>query len=266
MDPQTPDPGPRTPPAAVLLAAGRGTRMGGDRPKVLHEVASRPMIRWVVDACLDAGVSRIAVVVGYRGDEVRNALADEPACAFVEQAEQLGTAHAVEMARPWFEDEPADDVLVLAGDGPLIRAATLTRLLDVHRESHAAATLATAVIDDPTGYGRVLRTPRNTFDQIVEQKDATPEQLAVREVNPSYYCFDGPTLFDALPRVGNANAGGEYYLTDVPGLLEAEGRTVALVDAVPAADVLSINTPAQLAEVDRLLKQRLATIATGAST
>lgn len=246
-----------TPPSAILLAAGKGTRMGSDLPKVLLEVGGRPMLRWVVEACFAAGVERCVVVVGYRGDDVRAALADEPRCVFVEQTEQLGTAHAADMARPIFENQPVGDVFVLAGDGPLIRSQTLARLLEIHRRTKAAATLATAVLDDPTGYGRVVRNAQNTFDRIVEQKDADPDELAIREVNPSYYCFGSDDLFATLSQVGTTNKQSEYYLTDVPGLLRKQGKTVTLVDAVPAEDVLSINTPEQLAEVDRVMRQRL---------
>ena len=246
-----------TPPAAIILAAGKGTRMGGDLPKVLHEVAGRPMICWVVDACKRAGVGTIVVVVGYKAQEVRQALADEPTCVFVEQTEQLGTGHAARMAQPVFEQQSIEDTFVLAGDGPLIRHTTLARLLEIHRRRKSQATLATAILDDPTGYGRVTRTEAGEFDAIVEQKDATDAQLAVCEVNPSYYCFDTAALFTTLEQVSNQNASGEYYLTDVPGLLKQQGKTVVVIDAVPAEDVLSINTPDQLAQVDRLLTARL---------
>ncbi len=232
--------------------------MGSDLPKVLHPVAGRPMLRWVVDACLNAGVERCVVVVGYRGDEVKAALADEPRCVFVEQTEQLGTAHAADMARPVFEDVAPCDIFVLAGDGPLIRTQTLARLLEVHRRTRAAATLATAVLDDPSGYGRVLRSAAGAFDRIVEQKDASPDELAVREVNPSYYCFTSTALFEGIAQVGNQNAQGEYYITDVPAVLRDRGQTVTLVDAVPADDVLSINNPQQLADVDQVLRARIA--------
>jgi len=249
------------PPAAILLAAGKGTRMGGDpgqqRPKVLYEVAGRPMLCWVVDACKAAGCQTIVVVVGYQGQRVREALADEPACVFVEQAEQLGTAHAAEMARPIFEGRPQCDVFVLAGDGPLIRGQTLARLLEVHRRSKADCSLATAVIDDPTGYGRIIRDDKGRFAGIVEHKDATDAQRAIREVNPSYYCFNSAALFAGLSRVSNHNTQGEYYITDLPAQFKAAGRTVTVVEAVPPEDVLSINNPQQLAEVDAILRQRL---------
>lgn len=247
----------RAAPDAVLLAAGQGTRMGSDLPKVLHEVAGIPMIRWVVRACRQAGVRRCIVVVGYRGDLVRQALADERDIKFVEQHEQLGTGHAAMMAGPKFLDQDLD-VFVLCGDGPLIRPATLTTVLDTHRATGAAATLATATLENPDGYGRVLRDSAGGFDRIVEQKDATPEQLAVCEVNPSYYCFRSGDLFTQLANLRNDNAQGEFYLTDVPAMLKSAGQTVTVVDAVPAGDVLSINTPEQLAEVDVVLRRRLA--------
>ena len=239
--------------------------MAGDLPKVVHEVAGRPMVSWVVDACRAAGVERCVAVVGYRSGLVKAALAEfGPYVQFVEQAEQLGTGHAARMAQPLFEGLGDRDVFVLAGDGPLIRAATLDAVLTRHRAVSAAATLATAVIPDPAGYGRVVRDAHGQFVTIVEQKDATPDQLAIREVNPSYYCFNAAALFAALGQVRNDNRQREYYLTDVPALLKAAGRAVAVEPAVPPEDVLSINTPQQLAEVDAILRARLA--AEGAPT
>lgn len=230
--------------------------MPGDLPKVVHAVAGEPMVRWVVRACHEAGVEQCVLVVGYKQQLVRDAVADLPGVRFVEQREQLGTGHATRMAAPLFEGRRRD-VFVLAGDGPLIRAQTLGRLLATHRRDRAAATLATAVIEDPTGYGRIVRDGAGRFKAIVEQKDASPEELAIREVNPSYYCFASDRLFEALTKVGNANAQGEYYLTDVPALLLREGHPVAVEAAVPPEDVLSINTPQQLAEVDAILRARL---------
>jgi bifunctional UDP-N-acetylglucosamine pyrophosphorylase/glucosamine-1-phosphate N-acetyltransferase len=250
------------PPAAIILAAGKGTRMAGhaageDLPKVVYEVAGEPMIRWVVRACRDAGVGRCVVVIGFKGDLIREALADEAGCEFVVQSEQLGTGHATRMAEPQFKGTPATDVFVLAGDGPLIRATTLLQLLEAHRSSAAAATLATSQIEEPAGYGRVIRDEDGGFGRIVEQKDATPEQLRVREINPSYYCFRSDLLFSALADVENRNAAGEYYLTDVPALLKKRGETVTVVEAVPPSDVLGINTPEDLAKVDRLMRDRV---------
>ncbi len=246
-------------PQAIILSAGKGTRMNSDLPKVVHRVADKPMVWWVAEACRQAGVTRCVVVVGYGADKVRESLAGRSDCVFVEQKEQLGTGHATRMAEPVFTGQPVSDVFVLAGDGPLIRARTLAQLLQVHRQTDYAATLATAILDDPSGYGRVIRNPSDrSFDRIVEQKDASPDQLKVREINPSYYCFRSDLLFAGLSRVKNTNSQREYYLTDVPALLKAQGHRVGVVDAVHAADVLSINTPEQLAQVDRILRARLA--------
>ena len=245
-------------PQAIILAAGKGTRMvEGDLPKVVLPVAGRPMVCWVVDACRAAGVERCIVIVGYRGELVRQALADQRDCVFVEQTEQLGTGHATQVARPVLGDGDATDLFVLAGDGPLIRARTLSRLLEVHRRSKAAATLATAVLDDPEGYGRIVRNGDSSFAAIVEQADATADQLKINEVNLSYYCFRSDRLFDALLQVRNDNQKGEYYLTDVPGLLKQQGDRVTVIEAVPPQDVLSINTAQQLAQVDQILCDRL---------
>jgi bifunctional UDP-N-acetylglucosamine pyrophosphorylase / glucosamine-1-phosphate N-acetyltransferase len=244
---------------AIILAAGKGTRMNSDLPKVLHEVADRAMVHWVVDACESVGSNPIAVVVGHQASLVRKELADRERCVFVEQPEQLGTGHAVEQARPVFADAADDaDVLVLCGDGPLIRSETLRTMLDVHRRTGAAATLATATIDDPAGYGRVVRDENGRFQRIVEHRDATVAEREIREINPSYYCFNARRLFEMLKLIDNDNAKGEYYVTDVFSLLLERGERVEVVDAVPAEDVLSINTPDQLAEVDAILRSRLA--------
>ena len=239
--------------------------MGSNRPKVLFEVAGQPMVRWVVKACRDAGVSRCIVVVGYKGHTVRQAMSDLSECVFVEQREQLGTGHAAQMAEPLFENRRPCDIFILAGDGPLIRGQTLTRMLETHRATQSAATLGTAKIDDPTGYGRIIRDGNGLFDCIVEQKDASPDQLRIAEVNPSYYCFDGRRLFNALREVESDNHQGEYYLTDVPALIKARGHRVSLVEVSNTDEVLSINTPQQLAQVDGILKSRLV-VAKGSQT
>jgi len=243
--------------SAIILAAGKGTRMQSDLPKVMHPALGRPMVEWVVDAARAVGCAPVVLVVGHGADVVRANFAGDGGIEFVTQMPQLGTGHAVDMARPLAEAGAlGDDVLVLCGDGPLIRPETLRTLLATHRESGAAATLATAVIPDPHGYGRIERDAHGRFARIVEQKDATPAQLALREVNPSYYCFRTRELFDALRRVTNQNASGEYYITDVFELLLRDGHRVSVVDAVPPEDVLSVNTPAQLAEVSAILAGR----------
>lgn len=251
--------------SAIILAAGKGARMKSDLPKVAHEVAGRAMVEWVVDACVEAGCSRIVVVVGYQQEVIRGIFEgwSNPGCTleFAVQSEQLGTGHAVRCAEGLFAAEKrggGDDVFVLAGDGPLIRAETLATLLERHRSTGASAALATSVIADASGYGRIVRDSSGGFTGIVEQKNATPDQLTNREVNPSYYVFDAKELFAALERVTRDSISGEYYITDVPTLLMKGGRRVEVIDAVPPEDVLSINTPEQLAEVDRILRSRQA--------
>lgn len=249
--------------SAIVLAAGKGTRMKSDLPKVCHEVGGRPMVCAVVDACLEAGCGRVVAVVGYKQELVRDALAGYgDAVEFAVQAEQLGTGHAVVCARPAYETVLASgdrhDAFVLAGDGPLIRPATLETLLARHRDAGAAAALATSIIDDPSGYGRIVRDASGAFQRIVEQKNATDDELKIGEVNPSYYCFTASHLFNALERVERNELTGEYYITDVPELLLKAGETVEVIDAVPPEDILSINTLEHLAEVDAIYRSRLA--------
>ncbi len=249
-------------PVAIILAAGKGTRMNSDLPKVVHPVGGAPMVHAVVNACREAGCTRIVLVVGYKQELVRSTFSGENArgIEFAEQTEQLGTGHAVQCCREVLSKEARSEhqpVFVLAGDGPLIRAKTLRTLLDRHRASHAAASLATSVIDDPTGYGRIARDASGKLVGIVEHKDCTPEQLKIREVNPSYYCFDARHLFETLATLKRNEKSGEYYITDVPTMLLSKGQRVEVIDAVPPEDVLSINNPTQLAEVDAIYRKRL---------
>lgn len=230
--------------------------MKADLPKVVHEVGGRPMVCAVVETCRAAGCDPIVVVVGYRHELVRRALAGTDV-HFALQEPQLGTGHAVQCAEPGLQGFEGD-VFVLCGDGPLIRPETLSTLLERHRSTGASATLATAIIDDPTGYGRIVRDGAGRFRGIVEHRNATPEQRAIREVNPSYYCFRREDLRSALGDVPRNEATGEYYLTDVLGLLLARGRRVEVVPSVPPEDVLSINTPEELAVVDRIYRHRRA--------
>ncbi|HYD01030.1 MAG TPA: NTP transferase domain-containing protein [Phycisphaerales bacterium] len=254
-------------PIAIILAAGKGTRMGSDLPKVVHQVGGRPMVCAVVDACRAAGCSRVVLVVGYKQELVRELIAAQGpewcrGIEFAVQEQQLGTGHAVLSAKPTLGATASEKGLpcfVLAGDGPLIRGETLRQLLDLHTRTGSAATLATSVIRDPTGYGRIVRGGDGKLAAIVEHKECTPEQLKIREVNPSYYCFDTAELFAALALVKRNEQSGEYYITDVPSLLLSQGKRVEVIDAVPPEDILSINTPAQLAEVDAIYRSRSAT-------
>ena len=230
--------------------------MQSDLPKVLHAVCDRPMVAWVVDAVRAAGATRIVLVVGFGADLVRQAFeGDDDDIEFVIQAEQNGTGHATQCAQPALADFTGD-VLVLAGDGPLIQAGTIDTMWARHRDTRAAATLATSVIEDPTGYGRVVRDADGRFEAIVEHKSATPEQRAIHEIYPSYACFEAGGLFDCLERLEPDATSGEYYVTEVPAMMRAAGQRVEVVDAVPPEDVLSINTPEQLAQVEAILAAR----------
>jgi len=241
--------------------------MRSNLPKVIHPVGGRPMVCAVIDACLEAGCRRIVVVVGYMQELVREAVepmrstaqAQGATIEFAVQGQQLGTGHAVMCAAGAFEGESAsagNDVFVLCGDGPLIRSETLRTILGVHRSAGAAVTLATSVVEDPSGYGRITRDASGRFTGIVEQKNATPEQLRIREINPSYYVFDAAALFSLLKKVKRNGLTGEYYITDAPEHALAGGLRVEVVRAVPPEDVFSINTPEDLARVDGVYRSR----------
>ena len=242
--------------AAVILAAGKGTRMPGDLPKVVHEVAGRPMIRWVVEAVREAGARPIVLVVGYGAERVRSVFGPAEVDGWAEQDPQLGTGHAVRCAGPVLETFTGD-VLVLAGDGPLIRPSTIATLVESHRARHAAATLATATVADPTGYGRVVRDEDGRFLAIVEHADATETQRRIHEIYPSYACFDAGLLFEVLEGLAPDKASGEFRITDVPAVLRSQGHAVEIVNGFPPEETLSVNTPQQLREVDEILSCRL---------
>ena len=241
---------------AIILAAGKSTRMKSKRPKPLHEVCGRPMLDYILRACYDAGCTRVIVVVGHGKDEVIAQFGHDKRIHWVEQTEQLGTGHAVRMCEPELR-KVTGDVFILAGDGPLIRAEVLRTLHDAHRDERAVASMATAILDDPTGYGRIARDEAGNFLDIVEHADCTPEQREIREVFPSYYCVRSEDLLHALSKLTNDNKKGEYYLTDIYGILRRGGRKVIAVQAVTAEDVLSVNTRQQLADVDAIMQERV---------
>jgi UDP-N-acetylglucosamine diphosphorylase/glucosamine-1-phosphate N-acetyltransferase len=243
---------------AIILAAGKGTRMQSDLPKVLHPVCGRPMLAYVLDVARQAGSSRLLVVVGYRAELVKQTFADDARdISWVVQSPQRGTGHAVMVCKR--ELSGLDGlVLVLAGDGPLIRPQTLRQLIDTHQATGAACTLATSILPEPGGYGRILRDAAGNLVGIVEALDATARQKAIREVNVSVYCFDAAALADVIGRLKNDNAKGEYYLTDALGLLASDGRKIAAVAAVPPQDVLSINTLDELQKVSDIMAARMA--------
>jgi bifunctional N-acetylglucosamine-1-phosphate-uridyltransferase/glucosamine-1-phosphate-acetyltransferase GlmU-like protein len=231
--------------------------MPGQRPKVVYEVNGEPMVRWVVRAVRESGARPIVLVVGYGAEQVRAVFdGDDADLVYAVQDRQLGTGHATLAAAGALRGF-AGEVIALAGDGPLIRGATIRSLLQRHRGAGAAATLAAAVVDDPAGYGRIVRDSQGHFRAIVEDRNATDAQRAIREIYPSYAVFDAGLLFEALRRLAPDEASGEYRITDVPAMLLAEGHRVELLDGFPPEEVLSINTPAQLREVDRILSSRV---------
>lgn len=244
--------------SAIIMAAGKGTRMKSDLPKVLHEVCGRPMLAYVLDACRGAGCARLVMVAGHRADLVRQAFSrDGSDIEWVIQEPQLGTGHAVMVCRERLEGL-SGSVLVIAGDGPLIGPETLRNLLARHRAERADCTLATSILPDPARYGRIIRDGAGRLAGIVEYLDATAEQRAIREVNVSLYCFEADALRYAVARLTNDNAKGEYYITDALGILRQAGRKLAAVPAVPPEEVVSINTPEELQQVGQIMAARLA--------
>lgn len=242
--------------AAIILAAGRSTRMKTELPKVMHEVGGRPMLAHVIDACREAGIDRFYLVVGFAKEAIISAFSQEPGVHFVEQREQKGTGHAVQMCRDALKGFDGDCV-VIAGDMPLIRAETLKNLIAAHRTGAAAASLATTVLADPTGYGRIVRDAKGEFTGIVEHRDCKPEQLAITEVNPSYYCFDATAMFDAMDKIKPNNAKGEYYITDALTILRDAKKKVLATTRVPAEDATGINSRAELAMVNKMMQNRI---------
>ena len=242
---------------AIILAAGKSTRMKSRRAKPLHPICGKPILHYVLHACYGAGCDHVLVVVGHGKEEVMAEFGDDKRITWIEQTEQLGTGHAARMCEPWLREHPRGDVFILAGDGPLIRAQVLQTLHQAHRDDHAAASMATAVLDDPTGYGRIVRDGEGKFIEIVEQVDCTPQQREIREVFPSYYCVKTDELLFALSQLKNENKKGEYYLTDVYAILRAAGKKVLAVQAVSAEDVLSINSREQQTQVDAIMQERI---------
>jgi bifunctional UDP-N-acetylglucosamine pyrophosphorylase / glucosamine-1-phosphate N-acetyltransferase len=226
-----------------------GTRMKSDLPKVLCPVLGRPMIEFVLDALAASGVGRMIAVIGYKADAVRQALADRSGVEYVLQTERLGTGHAVKMARPLLVGQTGP-VLVVAGDSPLIQAVSVRRLLDHFREHRPACLLGTLHKPNPVGLGRIVRDASGGFIGIVEEKDATPEQRLITEVNMSTYIFDAPQLVHALDQLQNENRQREYYLTDCPGILRSEGNRVEALPILQPCESLSINTVEELALVE----------------
>lgn len=247
----TPTPGARV---AVILAAGQGKRMQSDLAKVLHPVGGVPMIHHVLDASREAGYGRRIVVVGHAREAVKAALSSY-GVEFAVQAEQLGTGHAVEMAAPVLEGFQGE-VAVLCGDVPLLTAATLRRLSEVHAEGGYACTVLTFHPENPHGYGRIYRDEAGDVTAIVEQKDLPPGEDAPHEVNSGTYVFDWPRLRPLLKELKTENQQGEYYLTDTLALLRKAGHRVGGMATNDELEVAGVNSPQQLADLDAEFRRR----------
>lgn len=237
---------------AVILAAGKGTRMNSDLPKVLHKVQGKPMVHYSIQAAKDAGASEVDVIVGYQSQLVRREVVD--VVQFTEQREQLGTGHAVNSARDFIGTE--GDILVLCGDTPLITASTIQRLYDKHKHESNGVTVLSAIMDDPTGYGRIVRDDDGRFIKIVEHKDCTEEELSVREVNSGMYIFNAEALSASLGLLKNDNAQGEYYLTDTVAIIKNAGLKINALPVEDNDEILGVNTLEQLAVAESIMAAR----------
>ncbi len=239
---------------AVILAAGKGTRMNSDLPKVVHKCMGQSMVNHVIKAAKDAGAYDICVIVGYKASEVKNAI-----CHVVDyavQEEQLGTGHAVKCARDFIGTE--GDTIVLCGDTPLITGDTLKALVDTHRKEANGVTVLSAILEDATGYGRIVRDENGGFTKIVEHKDATEEELLVNEVNSGMYIFNSEALTASLDLLGNNNMAGEYYLTDTIALIKKIGLKASAMPVMGEAvnEILGVNTLEQLKDAEEIMKNR----------
>lgn len=240
--------------AAVILAAGQGTRLKSALPKVLHAVGGMPMVSWSVQSARALGADPIVLVVGYGADQVRQAVGET--ALYAEQAQRLGTGHATLQAKPLLQGQTRS-VVVLYGDMPTLRAETLQRLVALHRAKQPAVTMLSVLSDDSMGFGRVVRNAQGTVQAIVEEAVASPEVLAIRELNCGVYCFDAEWLWRRLPDVPVTPPKGEYYLTDMVGLAVAEGLPVEVLTITAVDEVQGINTRVHLAQAERILRERI---------
>jgi len=241
-------------PVAVILAAGKGERMKSDLPKVLHQLSGKPMVEYVINTAKGSGAKRIILVVGHRWEQAQNSL-KHLKVEFVIQREQLGTGHAVLQAQKLLADFDGD-VLILCGDVPLLKADTLKKLLKEHREKKAKATVLTAILEDSSGYGRIIRNQKGVVQKIVEEKDASADQKRIKEINTGTFAFDRASLFSVLEKITTDNRQGEYYLTDTLELLHDRKLPIWGVVAPDPSETLGINSPEELKKVEKILIAR----------
>lgn len=240
---------------AVVLAAGKGTRMQSDLPKVLCEALGKPLIEYVLDSLRAAGVEKMIAVVGYKEDLVRGRLSNFADVEFATQAEQLGTGHAVMMCREQLESVDGP-LIVVAGDSPMLQSSSIQSLIHEYNQSRPACVLGTLIHDDPEGLGRIVRDSSGGFVGIVEEKDATEEQKLIREVNMSTYLFDCQKMLAELDKLTSNNKQNEYYVTDLPALLLGRGEDVRALPVLDPVEALSVNTVAHLEQVENEMKRR----------
>ncbi len=240
---------------AVILAAGEGKRMKSNKSKVLLEVQLKPMLGWVTDAIRSAGIADLCAVTGHRREQVEEYLAGS--CETVVQTERKGTGHAVMMAREFLERHSGGHVLICCGDAPFLDSDTIADAFSQHTENNASATVISAVLDDPTGYGRLIRGNRGDLLAIVEHKEATSEQLAIQEINSGAYWFEIDPLLEVLDNIKASSVTGEYYLPDAVKLLIEAGKSVGAFIAQSDDVVLGANDPSQLFELNRLARDKI---------
>lgn len=240
-------------PLAVILAAGKGTRMKSDLPKVLCEANGKPLIEYVLDSLRTAGVKKMLAVVGYREELVRSKLEAQTDVGFATQAEQLGTGHAVMMCQDQLKQHDGP-VVIVAGDSPMLQAGSIKTLLDDFTANRPACLLGTLIHENPTGLGRIIRDSDGKFTEIVEEKDATDEQRKVAEVNMSTYVFDCQKMLAALDQLTADNQQQEYYITDLPAILLKDGQDVRALPVLKPIEALSVNTVEHLADVEAAMK------------
>ncbi|MGM9928001.1 MAG: bifunctional UDP-N-acetylglucosamine diphosphorylase/glucosamine-1-phosphate N-acetyltransferase GlmU [Bacillus sp. (in: firmicutes)] len=239
---------------AIILAAGQGTRMKSRLYKVLHTVCGKPMVQHVLDQVSSLNVQEIVTIVGHGAEKVQGTLGEKS--KFALQAEQLGTAHAVMQAEELLQDRPGT-TFVICGDTPLIKAETMEALIKQHEQQGAKASILTAYLEDPTGYGRIIRNEEGLVEKIVEHKDATEAEKQVTEINTGTYCFDNQALFATLKKVSNDNAQGEYYLPDVIEILKSEGEIVTAYQTDDFEETLGVNDRIALSQAEKTMRQRI---------